>query len=68
MERENWLMRYATVEGTQRSLSGMSKRITHGNNLDKVMPLYESLTGEFDALALTFLNEIVATLHHERRS
>lgn len=68
MERENWLMRYATVEGTQRSLSGMSKRITHGNNLDKVMPLYESLREEFDLLSLTFLNEIVATLHHERRS
>ena len=68
MERENWLLRYATTEGMQRSLSGMSKRISYDNNLDEVMPLYETIKGEFDPLALTFLHDIVAKLHHEHMS
>lgn len=68
MERENWLLRYATPEGMQRSLAGMSKRISYNNNLADVMPLYETLKREFDPLALMFLHDIVAALHHERVS
>ena len=62
MERENWLVRYETVEGMQRSLYGMSKRISFDNHLDNVMLRYEEVRREFDELALQFLNDIAATL------
>ena len=58
MERENWLMRYATKEGTNKSLNGMSRRIAYESNLDKVMKLYETMEAEFDALGLQFLSSI----------
>jgi acyl carrier protein phosphodiesterase len=62
MERENWLLRYATKEGTHKSLSGMSRRIAYQSNLDKVMPLYEKVEEEFDALALQFLANVIKEL------
>ena len=62
MKQHNWLVGYASVEGTQRSLTGMSKRISYTNNLDKVMTRYTEVQEEFDVLALEFLNEIVAKL------
>jgi len=62
MEREHWLLRYATKEGTQRSLAGMAKRIAYQSNLDKVTTLYETVEEEFDKLALQFLNDITNEL------
>jgi acyl carrier protein phosphodiesterase len=58
MERENWLMRYATKEGTQKSLFGMSRRLAYDTNLDKAMAQYEQVETEFDRLALEFLQDI----------
>ena len=65
MERENWLLRYATKEGTHRSLRGMSHRIAYQSNLEKVMELYETMEVKFDALALQFLKDITKALRYQ---
>ena len=52
MKSGNWLVRYATTEGIGKSLSGMSRRLNNGSNLehavDQLHEFYDDLKPEFE--------------------
>jgi acyl carrier protein phosphodiesterase len=53
MKRENWLLRYAKIEGIRQSLTGMSRRIKNHSDLEHA---HEELALHYDELELDFLS------------
>ena len=67
MESRNWLLSYATQEGTGRALAGLSRRVSFPNHMDKAMDevrpdyaLYQEEFRNFFPLAWEFSREWVA--------
>lgn len=52
MTQQNWLVRYADLEGIQRALQGINRRAQFANHLDLAI---ENLKNDFDAFEEDFL-------------
>ena len=59
MERGNWLLNYASLEGLQRSLKGMSSRTKYPNNMDQASHQLQRVEGQIMALFSDFYKELV---------
>jgi acyl carrier protein phosphodiesterase len=59
MERGNWLLNYASLEGLQRSLKGMSSRTKYPNNMDQASHQLQRVKGQIMPLFSDFYKELV---------
>jgi len=59
MERGNWLLNYASLEGLQRSLKGMSSRTKYPNNMDQASHQLQRVEGQIMPLFSAFYKELV---------
>jgi acyl carrier protein phosphodiesterase len=59
MERGNWLLNYASLEGLQRSLKGMSSRTKYPNNMDQASHQLQRVKGQIMPLFSDFYKELL---------
>lgn len=59
MERGNWLLNYASLEGLQSSLKGMSSRTKYPNNMAQASYQLKSIEGRILPLFRAFYKELV---------
>lgn len=62
MERGNWLLHYASLEGLQRSLKGMSNRTKYPNNMAQAADQLQILEGQIRPLFSAFYKELLAVV------
>jgi len=59
MERENWLLNYATEQGIGRALSGMSRRIIGNTGIENAVTELKKFRAEFDADFRKYFPELI---------
>lgn len=60
MRRDNWLLRYATTEGIDRSLTGMARRLDNGSKLEQAIAQLHEYYDEYAAEFQSFMSDIEA--------
>ena len=61
MQKENWLLNYANLEGIQRSLNGMSRRIKSHPGIENA---HEELKLHYAELEIDFENYFPQLIQH----
>lgn len=61
MQKENWLLNYANMEGIKRSLTGMSRRIKNNPGIENA---FEELELNYDLLNIDFQNYFLELKKH----
>jgi len=54
----NWLLRYASIEGLGKSLTGMSRRLNNNSKLDQAVHELHEFYGDFEEEFKEFIDEI----------
>ena len=60
MRRNNWLFNYATIEGIQKTLSGMARRTKYQSNMEKATLELEAHYEQFQSEFHQFFPEVIA--------
>lgn len=61
MMANKWLSNYASLEGLQRALDGLSRRFRYENHIDKSVSLLEKHFDDYNAEFLEYFDEIIAS-------
>lgn len=68
MAKHDWLSNYASIEGISRSITGLSQRVTRGDQMLSILPLIERLDGRLNEVFKELFPALINTVKEDLQS